>query len=385
MKDFVDVLGDKVQNYVEYIGIVASLSNLFTTDSSAPYLVSRSTENIFCETLDAKNIGRDDSAIDATIKNYGVGIKTFLHNNGLTLQKIAEFNRESANYRNFDNLEIIRYISKLRNERLQFALNNYGIEKLVYHCITRESSGEIGFYNVPMDFINIDGLQILSSRQNTISFSDGRNDYSFNITKSTLYKRFDLTNDKFKMRKIHVNIIADPYILLKDLIEKPTMLHTAKINPAYEYIVLPLYSFSKVKGKFVPEKSGLNQWNAKGRVRHPDEIYVPIPGIINKHFSGFFPTRDVSFSLELPNGNVLNVKVCQDNDKALMSNPNKDLGEWLLREVLDLRHNEILSYEKLQDIGVDSVRITKLNSETYTIDFCSIGSYDEFLAINQII
>ena len=26
-------------------------------------------------------------------------------------------------------------------------------------------------------------------------------------------------------------------------------------------------------------------------------------------------------------------KVCQENDKALMSNPNRDLGKWILRTV----------------------------------------------------
>ena len=36
------------------------------------------------------------------------------------------------------------------------------------------------------------------------------------------------------------------------------------------------------------EKSGLNQWNAGGRPRHSDEVYIPIPSEIHKNFQGFF-------------------------------------------------------------------------------------------------
>ena len=33
----------------------------------------------------------------------------------------------------------------------------------------------------------------------------------------------------------------------------------------------------------------------------------------------------------IPNGSYLRAKVCQDGNKALMTNPNSNLGKWLLR------------------------------------------------------
>ena len=132
----------------------------------------------------------------------------------------------------------------------------------------------------------------------------------------------------------------------------------------------------------MPEKSGLNQWNAAGRARDPDEIYIPIPAWIHKKFPNFFPDRDKPFELTLPDRNILTAKVCQDNSKALMTNPNASLGKWLLRDVLNLRLKELLTYEKLQAIGLDTVVVYKIDNKHYDIDFTRIGSYENFLSEN---
>ena len=78
----------------------------------------------------------------------------------------------------------------------------------------------------------------------------------------------------------------------------------------------------------------------------------------------------------------MGAKVCQDDSKALMSNPNSALGKWLLRDVLNLQERELLTYDKLQAIGLDTVVIYKTDNETYDIDFTRIGSYEKFLAEN---
>ena len=126
------------------------------------------------------------------------------------------------------------------------------------------------------------------------------------------------------------------------------------------------------------EKSGLNQWNAGGRARHSDEVYIPIPSEIHKNFQGFFPNRDTPFSLKLPNGNIMQSKVCQDNNKALMSYSNRELGKWILRDILKLKEGELLTYEKLQILGIDSVRIDKISNSEFEINFAKIGSYEQF-------
>lgn len=126
------------------------------------------------------------------------------------------------------------------------------------------------------------------------------------------------------------------------------------------------------------EKSGLNQWNASGRTRADDEVYIQIPAWIHRKFPGFFPDRDEPFILLLPNGKRMSAKVCQDGSKALMSNPNKELGKWILRDVLNLKEGELLTYEKLARIGLDSVVIYKSENGIYDIDFARLGSYEEF-------
>lgn len=142
-------------------------------------------------------------------------------------------------------------------------------------------------------------------------------------------------------------------------------------------IILPLYSIRPVV--HVPEKSGLNQWNAAGRLRHADEVYIPIPKWIHKSFPLFFPGRDIKFILKLPNNTkAMYAKTCQDGQKALMSDPNRALGTWLLRDVLKLMPREILTYSKLRDAKFDSVAILKEHPGIYRIEIRPIGSYDKF-------
>ena len=62
-----------------------------------------------------------------------------------------------------------------------------------------------------------------------------------------------------------------------------------------------------------------------------------------------------------------------------MSNPNSALGKWLLRDVLKLQYGELLTYQKLEKIGIDSIEINKIADGTYEINFKKIGSYDDFV------
>ncbi len=52
-----------------------------------------------------------------------------------------------------------------------------------------------------------------------------------------------------------------------------------------------------------------------------------------------------------------------------MSNPNEALGEWLLRDVMNLQEYELLTLEKLDSIGLDSVVVYKIDENTFSIDF----------------
>lgn len=361
-----------IDYYKNMLGNIGALSRLFS-DSKEPYIPYRIAENLFCKSFDAENLSRTDCSADAAKSNIGIGIKTFLEKNGSTLQKVAEFNSDHRFFEGLDIEEKICKVAELRNERIDTTMRIFNLETMLYHCITRKTKGII-VYEAPMNNISINKISNIERRKNVLYFDDSSHQYSFNISKSTLYQRFYTKNIIFDHP---VEILDDPFNSLEKMLTSAwNVLEFSPIREQ-EHVILPLYSF--VKGdKVVPPKSGLNQWNAAGRPRDPNEIYIPIPSWINEHFSGFFPDRDKAFTLILPDKREMSAKICQDNSKALMSNPNSELGKWLLRDVLNLRERELLTYDKLDRIGLDSVVIYKVGDNRYDIEFTAVGSSEEF-------
>lgn len=346
-----------LQKYLEDLQTVGMISSLFS-DSPTPMLYYRATENIYCNAIGAENLSRSDVPADAKVGKTGIGIKTFLEGNKKTYQKIEEFNNQYSLYGHLTPERKVAKISELRNKRLEFTMNTYDIDKLIFHCIVRNKDG-FHLFEEPMDFIDTTNIEIQKINRNTIDFTDGNHNYKFNITKSTLYKQF-VTNDYFA--HINVVIMSNPL----SLIQKSEVQTLVSITEK-ECVVVPLYSISRGE-RFVPEKSGLNQWNAGGRKRNINEVYIPFPIKLRKKYKVFFPPRNESFNVRLPSGKMIHMKICQDDGKALMSNPNKDLGEWLLREVLQLEEGELVTYEKLLELGIDSVIFEKEN-DIYKLDF----------------
>ncbi len=366
---------EQVLYYERLLKAVGSLSKLFS-EAPEPYLAYRATENLFCKAFEAENLSRSDASADASKDKIGFGIKTFLEGNGKSMQKVAEFNGDHALFRALAPEEKIQKIAELRNERIETTKRIFGLEEMIYHCVTRRV-GKVIVYETPAPLIKIDAIKSIKVNGNTIQFSDPSAEYSFNVTKSTLYKRF--VTEKILL-DVPVRILDDPFSEIEKLIGEDKLIF-APIKEVRPHVFLPLYS---LRGGFkhVPEKSGLNQWNAGGRARTPNEIYIPIPAWIHNKFPKFFPKRDAPFELLLPDRKILNAKVCQDGSKALMSNPNSALGKWLLRDVLNLKEGELLTYEKLQAIGLDTAVVYKVDSEHYDIDFTRIGSYEKFLLEN---
>lgn len=84
----------------------------------------------------------------------------------------------------------------------------------------------------------------------------------------------------------------------------------------------------------------------------------------------------------VPTKEVLSAKVCQENSKALMTDPNKALSDWLLRKILKLKEGEPATIEKLNELGFDSVIITKIDEENFKIDIMKTDSYEVFKVKN---
>lgn len=363
---------ERKEYYGKMLGAIGSLSRLFS-ESSEPYIAYRVAENLFCKAFDARNLSRGDTSADASKSALGFGIKTFLHKNGRTFEKVAEFNRAHGSFSDLSPEEKILKVATLRNERIETTKKIAGIENIIYHCVTRKEK-EIFVYEEPMRTVRIDAIRNLRVDKGAIRFEDDLEEYKFVVSKSTLYKRFSATN---VLLDVPVSILDDPFEVVEGLFSEHATGQTFREKAMEERVILPLYS--ERGGKHVPESSGLNQWNAKGRPRHPNEVYIPIPSWIHRVFPDFFPPRDVSFDLHIPSGDILSAKVCQDNSKALMTNPNQKLGEWLLRGILDLQEGELLTYEKLERIGLDSVIIYRISEGQYGIDFTKSGSYEAFL------
>ncbi len=350
---------------------MASLSKLFSENSS-PYLDYRLAENLFARYFSAVNDARSCTAFDARIGNIGIGIKTFLlKNNGTTsVEKIAEFNKCRLELENLRGDDLALKLATLRNNRIEESIRIYNLEKESsrYHIVGRVDGG-LKIFNLPYKLIDINSLKVTKEDDTGIHFKDKFNKYAFNRSKTVLQMRFDVPKE-FVFAK--VEMIEDPLTWLLNVFGKEIEI-LCKKESKKDYVLLPLYS---VRDKNVPERSGLNQWNARGRNRNRDvnEVYISIPAVVHKTYPNFFPKRDKNFSLKLPNGEILSAKVCQDGGKALMSNPNKDLGRWLLRDVLHKKEGELVTMSDLNEFGFDCIRVEKENESTFSLSF---GEYNQ--------
>lgn len=359
---------DQQEDYQKNLELLGSLSNLFS-DSDKPYLAYRVAEKLFCNSFKAEDLSRHDIAVDAKKNDIGIGVKTFVNTNNKTFQKVAEFSKESLGEK-----PTPKKIAQLRNDRINFTEKVIGVKKSIYHCVLRERN-RFKIFEEPMNIIDISNINdITENKRGTTHFNDGQHDYSFSSSKSTLSKRFNTDNI---CHEFEVQILKDPLQELHSILKNKK---NFSINPRPKTsIFLPLYGLKKDK-KFVFERSGLNQWNAKGRARDPNEVYIRIPILIHRLFPKFFPPRDTPFFLKFPDGEISKAKVCQANGKALMTKENKKLGRLLLRDnLLGLKENELVTYSRLESLGVDSVEIIKNDKLNYEISFAKCSSYETFI------
>ena len=153
------------------------------------------------------------------------------------------------------------------------------------------------FFSETYEPIDTASLKLKTSKSGDtkrVSFEDGKHRYNYNPSKSTLFKTFHIPADAVK---IDIQILEDPYEML---------LRFAQLQPQKTYrqepfVILPLYSTrSVIKGgeKYVPQHSGLNQWNAGGRERKSGEVYIPVPWDIHKRYGDFFPPPRHDLPLE---------------------------------------------------------------------------------------
>lgn len=366
--------------YKEYLRSVGSLSNLFS-ESNTPYLYYRAAEKIFCLAFGATDLSRFDVSADVKFDKTGIGLKTFLHRNGSTFQKVAEFNSINSQLVGKQEKAIIRLIAESKNKRIKSTIAQYDLDKMIYHCVTRLENRN-SFYECRMDSINLDAIVVEKEKTNSIKFTDGVNEYSFNKSKNTLFRRFPCIEE---LDTVDIEIVENPFELLSHLlVQQEGYDYTNQQNVfSNQHVYLPLYAPSSIN-MHPAKKSGLNHWNASGRPRHHDEVYIPVPAWIHHTFPDFFPNDNQTlFNLVLPDGANLEASMCQAGRKGLMSNPNRVLGRWLLRDVLQLPQDTLITRDILNMANIDSARVEKIAEGQYKIGFASVGKYENFKRNNS--
>lgn len=365
--------------YYNLLKLTGALSKLFA-DGKNVYLHYRIMENAFCKAFNAHNLSRSDLSVDVSKSGIGLGLKTFLHKNGSPLEKIAEFNRSSYLLKDLNPREMIQKIAEMRNDRIRSTKDICSLTDVGYHYITRKEH-QLLIYEEPMAEIDTSSLKLEKADNTSIKFCDNLHEYSFSLSKHTLFRRFDVSKAKL-VNSLYITILDDPFEFLAGFDTSIIKATKSEEEPVFEdYIILPLYSPRENK---VQEKSGLNMWNAAGRPRNMDEVYIPVPAWIHQEKAGFFDydlgryPKTNSFTVILPNRKTLQMKVTQDGGKALQSDPNKDLGKWLLRDVLRLSPGTLVTKQLLDEIGIDSVKLSKVKSGLFELDFLKTGSFEDY-------
>ncbi|TQR41835.1 restriction endonuclease, partial [Campylobacter troglodytis] len=107
----------------------------------------------------------------------------------------------------------------MRNARIQLANDLYDIKSATYHIIARNENKLI-FFESDYEKIDISNLQNIKNSPKSLNFSDGKNEYVFNHSKSVLQRKFYLPKN---FSSIEIKIIENPFkilLSLKDILSK---------------------------------------------------------------------------------------------------------------------------------------------------------------------
>ena len=138
------------------------------------------------------------------------------------------------------------------------------------------------------------------------------------------------------------------------------------IHANLEKHLLPLHLKGK---KEVHNRSGLNWGKREGR--EANQAYIPIPSKLYTNRKNFFPAIAKPFTVLTDDQQSMILAAAQQRGKALHSiKNNSELGLYFRRR-LNLQPGEYVRYEHLEKYGRFDVEFTKIDSETFYMDFSS--------------
>lgn len=121
--------------------------------------------------------------------------------------------------------------------------------------------------------------------------------------------------------------------------------------------------------------------------RPANEMYIPIPSsrLFHETYPNFFgeglcelngsklvkKKEERQFKLRMmPSGDEITAYVNQASGKAIQSaNEQGILGEWILRKVFQLPQGEPLTKERLDELAINGIRLTKADKNTVELEF----------------
>lgn len=117
----------------------------------------------------------------------------------------------------------------------------------------------------------------------------------------------------------------------------------------------------------VPSKSGLNWGQRPGR--NPNQAYIPIKKSVHDTNPYFFPEAAKPFLIYTDDHRVLRCVMAQDFRKAIQTTENNSLLGAYFRERLGVPDGAPVTINHLNNYGRDDVTISKIDEETYYLDF----------------
>lgn len=112
-------------------------------------------------------------------------------------------------------------------------------------------------------------------------------------------------------------------------------------------------------------QSGLNWGQRQGREHN--QAYIPVPAYIAQ--SGFFPTRGSHFTILTDDGFSFDCVIAQDGSKAIHTHQNNSILGKYFRNRIGLAPGSYVHRTDLESYGRTDVTVTKIDEETYFLDF----------------
>lgn len=385
--------------YIDFLKVFGALSGLFKdnqagTNANKPYLYYRNHEQLFARVFNVQDLTRKDSAFDALgyslDHNIGIGLKTWIHTRDLTFQKVAEFNKLAPTeinpiIENGSPEEVIEKVAQLRNDRIMLDKRLYNTQKDIYHCITRDDD-VMNIVETNYDLVQLDALGLIGKTDGkTWTFTDGLHNYKYYRSKSVLLEEFD-ASPKEIITKIPILQFSDPFSLIR-MIQLPEESFKSSNK---DVIYLPIYSdlsFDVERQSAFNMSLGASKSKGSNIPRPAYEVYIPVPKWIHHVFYQFFGVDPFNsdaikasegFWLHFPDGRKVKARNTQENGKSLQTNPQSELGKWILKDVLGLAPYEILTMKRLNELGVDSLKITKIDDKNFKIDLAETYAFEKW-------